>query len=299
MSDIVGFGLSLGTAAYNNWQNRSSMDLQYQYSRSLADQQNSANYAMWQLNNSYNSPAQQMQRLRDAGLNPQLAYGNQPQADSPQLVGGSTPTSQITPLSASDIQNSMLLEAQKENIQADTALKLKDVELKGSEITLNAANAALLGKQYQWTDKQMELASKEIESMQQSIEESKSRVSQIEADIKLKSEQTNKTAYEAMSAYIDSLFAHYEHNQALRESVARTNLSVAEVKRILTLLPLESDQVSQHTKNMKKEQVLLVQAIKTGKIPANLAAKYPNFLEFIQLWKQLSDVVQVIPVNVK
>lgn len=36
---------------------------------------NAQELAMWNLNNEYNSPAQQMKRLKDAGLNPALVYG--------------------------------------------------------------------------------------------------------------------------------------------------------------------------------------------------------------------------------
>lgn len=60
---------------------QANMDLQmskYQYDMSLEQ---------WQRENAYNSPSQQMQRLKDAGLNPNLAYdhiGNQ-SGSSPQM----------------------------------------------------------------------------------------------------------------------------------------------------------------------------------------------------------------------
>lgn len=41
----------------------------------LQNQQNQFNQRMWEQNNQYNSPQSQMQRLRNAGLNPGLAYG--------------------------------------------------------------------------------------------------------------------------------------------------------------------------------------------------------------------------------
>lgn len=42
---------------------------------SIAKYQNDFNYRMWQENNAYNTPAAQMQRYKDAGLNPALMYG--------------------------------------------------------------------------------------------------------------------------------------------------------------------------------------------------------------------------------
>ena len=41
----------------------------------LAKYQNEFNYKMWQQQNAYNSPAAQMARYQEAGLNPMLIYG--------------------------------------------------------------------------------------------------------------------------------------------------------------------------------------------------------------------------------
>jgi hypothetical protein len=49
--------------------------------------------ADWQMQNAYNSPEQQMQRLKDAGLNPNLVYGNGATATSNQEVRSSDPGS--------------------------------------------------------------------------------------------------------------------------------------------------------------------------------------------------------------
>lgn len=49
--------------------------LNYYFSKKLAEQQNEYNLNMWNLQNEYNSPQAQMQRLEDAGLNKALMYG--------------------------------------------------------------------------------------------------------------------------------------------------------------------------------------------------------------------------------
>lgn len=41
----------------------------------IARETNEANYRLWQENNAYNTPAAQMSRLRAAGLNPNMVYG--------------------------------------------------------------------------------------------------------------------------------------------------------------------------------------------------------------------------------
>lgn len=52
------------------------MDRAQQYSRENADYANQMAIANWQMENNYNTPANQIQRLMDAGLNPNLIYGN-------------------------------------------------------------------------------------------------------------------------------------------------------------------------------------------------------------------------------
>lgn len=69
---VAGIGQSLlgsRTAKYNtDATNRANRELaEYAYSKDLE---------MWERNNAYNSPMAQMQRLKEAGLNPNLVYGN-------------------------------------------------------------------------------------------------------------------------------------------------------------------------------------------------------------------------------
>jgi hypothetical protein len=49
---------------------------QYYYNMDMANRQNAFNLEMWNMQNQYNSPAAQMQRLKDAGLNPNMIYNN-------------------------------------------------------------------------------------------------------------------------------------------------------------------------------------------------------------------------------
>lgn len=49
--------------------------LSYLFNKKLQQQQNEYNLNMWNLQNEYNSPAAQMRRYEEAGLNPALMYG--------------------------------------------------------------------------------------------------------------------------------------------------------------------------------------------------------------------------------
>lgn len=62
-------GMSLASAA-NKHQQQRAID----YNWEMAKWQNATNVENWKMQNEYNSPAAQMQRLKDAGLNPNLVY---------------------------------------------------------------------------------------------------------------------------------------------------------------------------------------------------------------------------------
>lgn len=88
---------------YNNAQNRKMYEQQYRDSIAFYKMQMNDQWKMWNINNAYNTPAAQSARMRDAGINPDLAYnqidsgnsGSAPTAPTPNV-----PVQQYTPLSA-------------------------------------------------------------------------------------------------------------------------------------------------------------------------------------------------------
>lgn len=66
----------------------------YKANKKLLQQQNDFNYRMWQEANAYNAPSQQVQRLRDAGINPVSAYGNITSTSPTVARAASTPSMQ-------------------------------------------------------------------------------------------------------------------------------------------------------------------------------------------------------------
>lgn len=134
-------------------ENQKQRDFELQmYQRQKQD-----NQTFWQMENYYNSPAMQMQRLKDAGLNPNLMYGS-PQSggnagsiQSPsQGVSNSTKTQpfempQMTGMMDS-IYDTRLKSAQINNIneQSKTEATKRDLNIintlnKGNELNYNMA----------------------------------------------------------------------------------------------------------------------------------------------------------------
>lgn len=78
--DAVGAILSTGAQLYDSYQNRktSKQNTQQtiQANKELSKYSYDRDLEMWRLANEYNNPSSQMQRLKAAGLNPNLAYSS-------------------------------------------------------------------------------------------------------------------------------------------------------------------------------------------------------------------------------
>jgi hypothetical protein len=99
--------------------------IQREFDRSAAHDAATTNIALWRMQNAYNTPLRQRQRMEAAGYNPALFYGNGTpgNATSPPSAPGMRPQTKIgNPLEgAYDLQ---MRKAQIDNIQADTANKI-------------------------------------------------------------------------------------------------------------------------------------------------------------------------------
>nr|QJB19785.1 MAG: DNA pilot protein [Microvirus sp.] len=83
LDSIIGAGLGLGQMISNNINSildrntsKENVNKTIAANRELAAYAYSKDLEMWNRANEYNSPKQQMERLADAGLNPNLVYGN-------------------------------------------------------------------------------------------------------------------------------------------------------------------------------------------------------------------------------
>lgn len=72
LAPVIAAGASLVGSVIN----KSSQSSANKQNLELAQYQNNWNLQQWNRENAYNSPIQQMARLRQAGLNPNLVYGN-------------------------------------------------------------------------------------------------------------------------------------------------------------------------------------------------------------------------------
>lgn len=180
----------------------------------LARLQNQWNIEQWQRENAYNTPANQMARLRDAGVNPNLAYANGAPVNvashSPQMTAGSVNPINYQIPSAGEItaavNQSELIDSQKKNIDAATE-KLK------SETSNVQASTAILQSDAAFRDAfnsgQLELQNSQIKLSSSSLNLNEAQTKKIRAEVSNINQATkNLTAeYKKIKAATENLDA--------------------------------------------------------------------------------------------
>lgn len=126
---------NLELAAQQNQYNQQLQDRQFQHDIQQNEYAYAQNLAQWNRENEYNSPASQIQRYIDAGLNPNLIYGSGTSAgvsgSSPQMTAAryQSPTAQratnnparidFDPYQAISLSNQLAIQrAQADNLEA-------------------------------------------------------------------------------------------------------------------------------------------------------------------------------------
>lgn len=118
---MLGFGMNM----FNSWQNREAQK-----------DANQANVRLWQMQSEYNKPINQMTRLQEAGLNPNLAYGQvaESRASNP-------PPMQPAPLQLPDSMAALATYQQVKNMQVMNAKANIEIEKAKAEAIKAASDA--------------------------------------------------------------------------------------------------------------------------------------------------------------
>lgn len=167
IAGIIGGAVALGSSLFgmkaSSDANKSSLNAQRlanQGNIELARENNNFNLEMWRRNNEYNSPASQMQRYKDAGLNPALIYGSSGNAgNSSSPVTGTV--ARISALPARDLTGVANYLGQGLDSLVNLAGKLEDIKSKklnnsilrykekySDSMLQEGLNQVILGNQY-------------------------------------------------------------------------------------------------------------------------------------------------------
>lgn len=143
IAGIGGLASNLFNVSEQRHVNRQQMD----FSREMWEKQGLREKEFWDMQNAYNDPAAQMKRLSDAGLNPNLVYGNgattQAASLSPKQSHGYSPKAAQMDLS-SVAQSAMMLKQINANI-ARTEAETKAIEARTQNQVFDNAVKQMLG----------------------------------------------------------------------------------------------------------------------------------------------------------
>lgn len=143
----LGLASAIGGGALNLWMNERNN----RYNREQNEQAYQQNLQMWNLQNAYNLPANQIARLKQAGLNPNLIYGNPDNTAGapPEKEGAKGERGAVDPMA---ITNALLMQKQMENLQADNEVKLAEAR----NINADTENKKLDNKAKEFSNSNLE-----------------------------------------------------------------------------------------------------------------------------------------------
>lgn len=145
---VIGAGISAAGSGANAYaqgkMNKKTRDWnEKQYHRTRADALKD-----WAMQNEYNHPSAQMQRFRDAGLNPNLIYGQSNTADAVRSSDTPSwnPRAPEVNLDGGQIMSNyfdaQVKQAQTDNIRAQTAVAIQDAALKAAQTANTSQSTA-------------------------------------------------------------------------------------------------------------------------------------------------------------
>lgn len=177
-SNLIQGGLDQLWSSFNakrNWKyQKKALAKQFDYNIQAADHTFDNQLKAWNLENEYNSPSAQMQRYKEAGLNPLLVYGNQQTGASlnvGQMSGSSlahvdtSSRSTFDLLSGIDaIQKIIMNNKQSNLIQAQINRLNKAAEESDYRFPLYKLRADMLGFDYQFKRDNRDIMMKRLEN---------------------------------------------------------------------------------------------------------------------------------------
>jgi len=232
---LIAAGASLASSAINAGSQSATNQSQLSYSREMYDKQRADALADWNRQNQYNSPAAQMTRFKEAGLNPNLIYGQMTQSPvvrSSSVEGYNPKAPQV------DLGNAAAMGLQGLSTYQDTRLRDVQTDLVREQIK-NASTDNLL-KQLDWAEKNIKLPyasdmakqslqalelqnSQRIQDLEFGADINPIRIQQADADLQNTREQLNSiianknlTIQQKANAVTEGLLKSWEYGARLK-----------------------------------------------------------------------------------
>jgi hypothetical protein len=229
--------------------------------------------ADWDRNNQYNSPAQQMNRLRQAGLNPNLVYGKG--ADNTATMARASNSQMgnaIAPRLDSIGMGGMLaryiqlkqIKTQTDNVEANTSTAKMEAVLKGAQTAQLAASTAT--SQFE-LDKSKALMDTQVKQAQLNNELTQSNITNLQQQttINLNRDEREQLSNSAnVQKTLQEIVTEKLKQAQIKQSTERDSAQTA-------VLTQDIENMKEALKNMQKEG-----ALKQWDIDQRAKGIYPN-----------------------
>lgn len=159
---LLGAGLQLAGAIYSGYVAKRNTDKTNEANKAMQEYGYQQDREMWNLQNQYNSPAAQMARLKEAGINPMAPFasgGGSNTGNSTTLPKYNAPTMQYNyqpmvdlPAALGAYQNFSMRQAQINNVKAQTDNIQQRTISEGSRNTLIGLQGKLAGQTLSFKD---------------------------------------------------------------------------------------------------------------------------------------------------
>lgn len=127
-STWISSGGNLLSSAINSITNAVLQKKQNEFNAQQAEAQNQFNLDMWNKQNEYNSPSSQMERLVEAGLSPNLAYGNVSSGNNSSAPEQVAPSKGVPNMAFNVGGLTQLALAIQNQVEKNKAIKLDNLE---------------------------------------------------------------------------------------------------------------------------------------------------------------------------
>lgn len=257
--NIASSAINAGLGLYSLHQQKKENEKTREYNLKLAQMQNQWNVEQWQRENDYNMPANQIARLKAAGLNPDLIYGGgveNTSATSPQMTAGAAGS----PMDWSSLANinpvnsyldAQLKQAQIDNINADTNKKGAETSILTDE---KAFKKAILQGQLDLNNAQINLIGKQGDLTSEQIKETQLKCVQIEAYVREIYANIGKITNDIEISKVLS-------DAQIKEIASRCNLNDSQAFSIVKQLPAVINKLNADTANSQAHANLAVEQL--------------------------------------
>lgn len=230
---------------------------------------------MYEKNNSYNSPAAQMQRLKEAGLNPDLMYsrgdvGNATAPEAPQqamtprynVIPSNTygQTAQIAADSGLKAAQARLADSQSKKTDTEESLLTADYLLRKarteSDIELNNSTIYVNHELGQLNHAEAEVAAKKLQEIDVAMSEARERINTMKAQQSQIDENIVQLKFDRYLRSQEFELLCKKTYQDMKESNSRINLNAAEVQDMMATQLARVMNLNASTYMQKKQGML-------------------------------------------